>query len=91
VLNLPREVAQQSFGNFATRSAPKAVPPSPLLTLEGCSKDGVVSPPSASLTHTQSNPSIPAGGKQPKHPGWWKATQASRLVESNPSIPAGGK
>ena len=30
------------------RSAPKSVPPLPLLTLEGCPKDGVVSPPSAS-------------------------------------------
>jgi len=33
------------------RSAPKAVPPLPLLKLEGCPKDGVVSPPFASLTH----------------------------------------
>jgi len=34
--------AQQSF--FDTFVPQKAVPPLPLLTLEGCSKDGVVSP-----------------------------------------------
>jgi len=43
---------RRDIGRLAAslRSPPKAVPLLPLLTLEGCPKDGVVSAPYASLT-----------------------------------------
>ena len=71
-------------------SAPKAVPPLPLLTLEGCPKDGVVSPlltlegcPKDGVV----SPLLTLRGV--RRTGWFRRPpHPSRSTQSNTSIPA---